>query len=266
MAKANDKDGVDGLNMNSSVNREAYREMRVAQETRASQQGDTSPDTAEAMGKQFSKQDNERSAEVDNLRASQNRAAYVKSQRDYFNSMSEGMSSQGMIDRGGVQIGSVQQLGDGAAGIIPAGGERKGGHTSLGSGAAGIVAAGGAKKGIELGINSSFRDQLNAATWGSGMQKYRTLVRQYQRKEREKKKNDGGLTAARQTHAGKDFFPHRPMFKVGAVTFTPMKFDGVTPMVGTYKAAQEGWPTGDENALNRAIRQAGRNYRSSVGI
>lgn len=259
MAKKDD--GADGLNMNSSVNREAYREMRSAQESRASQQNDTSPDTAEAMEKHFATEDYRRGQEVDNFRASQNRAAYVQSQRDYFNSISEGMSAQSITDRGGVKTGSTQSIGGGAAGIIAAGGQRKGGYTSLGSGADGIVAAGGPKRGIELGINSTFRDQLNAVRWGSGMQKYRTLVRQYERKEREKKKNDGGLTAARQTHSGKEFFPHRPTFKVGGVTFSTMKFENGVPLVGTYIAAQEGWPTNDEAALNRSIRQAGRIYR-----
>jgi hypothetical protein len=213
--------------------------------------------------RQLARQENERSEQALNSNVSQNRAAYVQSQRDYFNSVSEGMSAQSITDRGGVKIGSTQSIGGGAAGIIAAGGQRKGGYTSLGSGADGIVAAGGPKRGIELGINSTFRDQLNAVRWGSGMQKYRTLVRQYERKEREKKKNDGGLTAARQTHSGKEFFPHRPTFKVGGVTFSTMKFENGIPLVGTYIAAQEGWPTNDEAALNRSIRQAGRIYRST---
>jgi len=226
-----------------------------------------SPDTAEAMDKHFAKQDREREVEVNDHRALQNRAAYVKSQRDYFESVSEGMSSQGIIDRGGVQTGSVQRLGDGAAGIIAAGGERKGGYTSLGSGAAGIVAAGGPKRGIELGINSTFRDQLNAVRWGAGMQRYRTLARAYERKEREKKKNDGGLTAARQNYSVPTSFPTLPMMPVGGITFQTMTFDGARPTVHTFSAGQDGIPKGRNDgstATDRTIQQYGRFWRSYI--
>lgn len=207
--------------------------------------------------------------ESEHFRAAQQREAYVRSQREYFDSMSEGMSAQGVMDRGGVKTGTVQTIGSGAEGIVAAGGERKGSVQTIGSGAAGIVAAGGYKTGLTLGIGSTFRDQLNAATWGSGMQKYRTLAREYKRKEKEKKKNDGGLTAARQTYAGVGFFPHRPMMKIGGVMFVPMTFDGATPMVGAFKAAEEGWsPVGEAlgatDTMTRIMLQAGRRYRESL--
>jgi hypothetical protein len=232
----------------------------------AAEPADQSPDTAAAMDKLFEKQNTQRSQESDSFKASQNRAAYVKSQRDYFESVSDGMSFQGIIDRGGVQLASTQSIESGAAGMIAAGGERKGGYASLGSGAAGIVAAGGRKTTPYLSIESTFQDSLAVARWGAGMQRYRTLVRQYERKEREKKKNDGGLTAARETHKAVNFFKHRPMFTTGGVLFSPMTFEGAIPIVGTFKAAEEGWcPVGDAqtDTMMRSIMQAGRVYRAS---
>lgn len=250
----------------SAANADAYRQVRQAQIDRANADKPAdSPDTAEAMDKHFAKQDSDRAREVSDYRSSQQRAAYIKSQRDYFESVSEGMSSQGIIDRGGVQIGSVQRLGDGAAGIIAAGGERKGGYTSLGSGADGIVAAGGQKTGPYLGIGASFREQLNAVKWGSGMQRYRTLAREYERKEKEKKKNDGGLTAARQNHSVPTSFPTLPMMPVGGIVFQTMTFDGARPTVHTFSAGQDGIPRGRNDgstAIDRTIQQYGRFWRS----
>jgi len=266
MGNAKNKDGADGLNLNSSVNREAYREMRVAQETRASQQGDTSPDTAEAMDRQFATEDYKRGQEVDNFMASQNRAAYVKSQRDYFNSVSEGMTAQSILNNGGVQLANTQSIEGGAAGIVAAGGQRKGSRQTIEGGAAGIVAAGGQKTAQTLGIGSTFREQLNAVRWGSAMQKIRTAEREYKRRQKEKKENDGGLAAARQRHTGKNFFSHRPMFTVGSVTYNPMTFNSYFPQVGTYRACEEGWPPmtdGPSDTLNRVTLQTGRNYRAS---
>jgi hypothetical protein len=226
-----------------------------------------SPDTAEAMDAKFAADDAKRSQEVNDFRSLQQRSAYVKSQRDYFESVSEGMSAQGIIDRGGVQIGTVQRIGDGAAGIIAAGGQRKGGYTSLGSGADGIIAAGGQKTGPHLGIGASFREQLNAVRWGAGMQKYRTLARAYERKEREKKKNDGGLSAARQTHSVPTSFPTLPMMPVGGITFQTMTFDGARPTVHTFSAGQDGIPRGRNDgsvATDRTIQQYGRYWRSYI--
>jgi hypothetical protein len=261
-----DKDGVDGLNFNSSVNRQAYLDMRRDQESRAGADNAVSsnPDSEESMNKLFAKADAQREQEVSDYRSQQQRAAYVKSQRDYFESVSEGMSAASIVERGGAQLASTTSIESGAAGIIGAGGERKGSRQTIESGAEGIVAAGGRKTGPHLGIGATFRDQYMAVKWGAGMQAYRTLGRAYQRAEREKKKNDGGLTAARRHEGGRDFFPNRPMFKVGPVTFNTMRFDGVTPIVGTYSAAEEGWPQNDVSTnptIERSMRSAARVWR-----
>jgi hypothetical protein len=248
---AKDKDGVDGLNFDSSVNRQAYLEMRQAQESRAAEQKDTSPDTAAAMDKHFSNQDSERSDEVIMHNAYLRRDAERKS-----------LSEMATLKGGGTQATGMT-----ANEIVAAGGAKKGGYTSIESGPGGIVAAGGKKIGPTLGIGASADSQIAAAKWGASMQKIRTAEREYRRQQ--KKKNDGGLRAARQKHEGKNFFNHRPMFTVGAVTYSPMSFQGGFPQVGTHGACSEGWPQivdGASNTLQRVTLQAGRNYRSSQPI
>jgi len=205
-------------------------------------------------------------AQGEHITAAQNRAAYVQSQRDYFNSVSEGMTAQSILNNGGVQLANTQSIEGGAAGIIAAGGQRKGSRQTIEGGAAGIVAAGGQKTAPTIGIGSTFREQLNAVRWGSAMQKVRTAEREYKRRQKEKKENDGGLAAARQRHTGKNFFSHRPMLTVGSVTYNPMTFNGYFPQVGTYRACEEGWPQmtdGASDTLNRVTLQAGRRYRAS---
>ena len=222
---------------------------------------DASPNDPEAMMKLSVENDRQKEREAFDQRSIQQRSAYVKSQRDYFESVSEGMTASSIADRGGVQLASTTTIESSAAGIVAAGGQRKGSTQTIEGGAAGIAAVGGRKTGPHLGMGATFREQYNAVRWGAGMQGYRTLVRQYQKALREKKKNDGGLTAARQSYGAIDFTSHRPMFKVGAVTFIPMKFDGAIPLVGTFRAGETGWPDltdGASDVISRQARRAGR--------
>lgn len=268
MAGSKDKDGVDGLNFNSSVNRQAYLDMRRDQESRARPDDAVSsnPDSEESMNKHFAKADAQRQQEVSDYRSQQQRAAYVKSQRDYFESVSEGMSAASIVERGGAQLASTTSIESGAAGIVAAGGERKGSVQTIEGGADGIAAAGGRKTGPHLGIGASFKEQYQAVRWGSGMQAYRTLGRAYQRAQREKKKNDGGLTAARQPYSAKEYFPTRPVFTIGGVSYGTMTFEGVTPITGVYSACEIGWPKntiGEGDPFQRHIMQAGRLSRKT---
>lgn len=248
---------------------EAYRQVRQAQldrsraaEKTAAEYSAESPDNEAAMEKLFengSRSQNPPSDEDIHRRAAQDRAAYVKSQRDYFEDRSNAMSMQGIIDRGGAKIGKEIKVSDGLAGMLAAGGERKG--RVVGMGMNDILAAGGQKIGPELKIGASFGEQLAAVRWGANMQALRTAGRQYQ--SLPKKKNDGGLTAARQSPGAKNFFPNRPIFTVGPVMFTTMKHDGAVPLVGTWTAAEDGWPTiGVNNSINnqRGMKRAGRAY------
>ncbi len=219
--------------------------------------------TPEAIAKREKAKADQKEADY---RSQQQRAAYVKSQRDYFESVSEGMSAASIVERGGAQLASTTSIESGAAGITAAGGERKGSVQTIEGGADGITAAGGRKTGPHLGIGASFKEQYQAVRWGSGMQAYRTLGRAYQRAQREKKKNDGGLTAARQPYSSKEYFPTRPIFTIGGVSYGTMTFEGVTPITGVYSACEIGWPKntiGEGDPFQRHIMQAGRLSRKT---
>lgn len=251
------------------INRKAHRELLEAQERRASEKQterelSQNPDSAQSMEKHFSGQaDKEREAKVNDDAANEKYRMALAAQRKDVESRRLGMGDYA------ADYATRTNIEDGAAGIVAAGGERKGGYVSLGSGAAGIVAAGGQKTSPHLGISSTFQDQLNVIRWGAGMQRFRTLVRQYER--REKKKNDGGLTAARQSVTTHGYFPDRPMFKVGATSYNPMTFvgfSGAHPVTGLYRSAEQGWCQNDPSgamtsSFERMMVQAGRKQRST---
>ena len=242
MAKSDkDKGGVESTDYSDYINVNAYRELRQAQEQRASEaKGEfTSPDTAEAMDAHFKKQDKERETEVNNYDANAKvRQALAAQQKD--------------ISSRGLKMG----------GFTPDYATR----TNVGDGAAGIIAAGGRNYTPLLKIGATAQEMQTLMDMSGAMQRHRRLVKEYERRQKEKKKNDGGLTAARQRHKGLSFFPGRPMFKVGSIVFEPMSFDDGVPLVNLHRSCEEGWcavGSGQTNTLERVQAQAGRAYRAS---
>ncbi len=226
-------------------NPDAYRELRKAQDDRVPDESaiDSNPDSERNMNRLFARQTREQEEAGIMHRAYLRRDAERKT-----------LSEMATLKGGGPQATGMT-----ANEIVAAGGAKKGGYTSIESGQGGIVAAGGKKIGPTLGIGASADSQINAVRWGASMQKVRTAEREY--RQQQKKKNDGGLRAARQRHEGKNFFSHRPMFTIGAVTYNPMSFDGAFPKVGTFRACESGWPQvsdGASETLQRVTLEAGR--------
>jgi hypothetical protein len=134
-------------------------------------------------------------------------------------------------------------------------------HIRLEDGAAGYVAAGGRDITPKVRIGSTFEEYKAVTDWGSAMQHHHRAVRNYERRQPEKKKNDGGLTAARQAYKGVSLVPNRPMFKMGGVVYAPMSFKDGVPQINLHRSSEQGWcasGTALTETLERGILNAGR--------
>lgn len=178
---------------------------------------------------------------------------------------------QGMIYAG--QVRQAQQKAIQDAGKLKEGGfvpdyAKK---VSLSSGGDGIKAAGGYDYTPRLKIGASVEEMQEVADMSNFMQAHRRAVKEYERLEREKKKNDGGLSAARQSVTTRSYFPDRPMFQIGATVYNPMTFEGFSgahPVTGLNRSAEQGWCQNDPNgamtpSLRRMVIQSGRKQRST---
>jgi hypothetical protein len=199
---------------------------------------DSSPDTEEAMNKHFSEEDKKREREanesIGNARYRQTLAAQQKAIHD-----------QAQLKMGGFKEDRAMKN-----------------RVTIGSGASGIIAGAGANYAPKLGIGAGVEEIKAVMDMSNAMQAHRRAVKEYERREREKKKNDGGLTSARQNHSVPTFFPDLPMLKVGGVTFKTMQFDGVRPIVNTFQAGRNGAPMNNDMSTDRNALSAARAWRS----
>ena len=230
------------------INRKAQRELLEAQEKRSAQAKSDkelldNPDSAQSMEKHFSGQaDKERESKVNEVIGNARyRQALAAQQKD--------------ISSRGLRMG----------GFTPDYATR----TNIKDGAAGIIAAGGKNYTPTLKVGAGVEEMKALADMSGAMQRHRRQVKEYERREQEKKKNDGGLSAARQEHRTTGLFPTRPMFTIGGGFFTTMKFDDKgRPIVGVFSAAEDGHPGTDVTQSQSTVRsmyQAGRNYRQTFG-
>ena len=225
------------------INRKAHREVVEAQERRASEKQterelSQNPDSAQSMEKHFSGQaDKEREAKVNDDAANERFKQALAAQQ-------KGISDVAKMKQGGFTKDYATK-------------------TNIEDGAAGIVARGGRNYTPTLKIGASVEEMKAVADMSNAMQRHRRLIKEYERREREKKKNDGGLAAARQAHKGKSYFPGRPLFKVGSVTYAPMDFKDGMPITNLYRSCESGWCAHGSDVtdtLQRVTLQAGRKY------
>jgi hypothetical protein len=204
------------------------------------------PDTAEAMEKQFSDQDRQREREVSEYEANARyRQALAGQQKE--------IESKRLKDGGFVRDYAKK--------------------VTLSQGGDGITASAGPDYAPRLKIGAGVEEIKAVMDMSNAMQRHRRSIREYERREREKKKNDGGLSAARQSVTTRGYFPDRPMFKIGATVYNPMTFEGFLnthPVTGVHRSAEQGWCQNDPSgamtpSLSRTVIQAGRRQRNSYG-